>query len=267
MLKESPFGNKKECASLRFMVNEPLSIAKEHKYTFNYYDEEGCGYPCWIVCRDSFPVSKGHILLVSFRGRRTVGELDHMEWETLYTLLDTLRGLMTELYGCDGFNIGINEGEAAGQTVAVLHVHLIPRYQGDMADPRGGVRGVIPDKQKYGDVISETWKLGEVSYTVTREMAPMYTMGSRSPRVMIPKQTSTKDEMLIWLAACYNALARGQISSLWFRDATDLYHYWLNQDICPGNHEECQRLLRRFAVKEGELILDALWAWLERTTW
>ncbi len=49
----------------------------------------------------------------------------------------------------DGYNVGFNAGEAAGQTVMHLHVHVIPRFRGDMADPRGGVRGVIPDKQRY----------------------------------------------------------------------------------------------------------------------
>lgn len=57
--------------------------------------------------------------------------------------------LQREFHPVAGFNIGINEGEAAGQTIEVLHVHLIPRYTGDMEDPRGGVRGVIPWMQKY----------------------------------------------------------------------------------------------------------------------
>ena len=56
---------------------------------------------------------------------------------------------MIETYTPDGFNIGINEGEAAGQTVPHLHIHLIPRYEGDVVCPRGGVRGVIPDKKNY----------------------------------------------------------------------------------------------------------------------
>ena len=52
-------------------------------------------------------------------------------------------------YHPDGYNIGVNCGEAAGQTIFHVHVHLIPRYKGDMEDPRGGVRGVIPEKQIY----------------------------------------------------------------------------------------------------------------------
>jgi diadenosine tetraphosphate (Ap4A) HIT family hydrolase len=64
-------------------------------------------------------------------------------------LIDAAKALLDERFQPAGYNIGINVGAAAGQTIAHLHVHLIPRYPGDVADPRGGVRGVIPDKQKY----------------------------------------------------------------------------------------------------------------------
>lgn len=57
--------------------------------------------------------------------------------------------MLDDMYQPDGYNIGINCGEAAGQTIFHVHVHLIPRYNGDMVDPCGGVRGVIPEKRKY----------------------------------------------------------------------------------------------------------------------
>jgi diadenosine tetraphosphate (Ap4A) HIT family hydrolase len=71
------------------------------------------------------------------------------EKNALIAMLDAMKNLLTNKFKPDAFNIGINDGAAAGQTVPHLHIHLIPRYKGDMADPRGGVRWVIPEKAKY----------------------------------------------------------------------------------------------------------------------
>ena len=71
------------------------------------------------------------------------------EREAIFELIDEGKRLLDEKYSPDSYNVGINCGEYAGQTVMHVHVHLIPRYIGDMKDPRGGVRGVIPDKMKY----------------------------------------------------------------------------------------------------------------------
>ena len=65
------------------------------------------------------------------------------------TLIDEGKKLLDEKYSPDSYNVGINCGEHAGQTIMHVHVHLIPRYIGDMKDPTGGVRGVIPEKMKY----------------------------------------------------------------------------------------------------------------------
>ena len=67
----------------------------------------------------------------------------------LQALVVAAQKLLDEKYSPDGFNVGINCGVAAGQTVPHMHIHVIPRYKDDMDDPRGGVRGVIPSKQKY----------------------------------------------------------------------------------------------------------------------
>jgi diadenosine tetraphosphate (Ap4A) HIT family hydrolase len=99
--------------------------------------------------RDGHPVSPGHTLIVA---RRHVGswfELTAEERATMLRLLDTAReAIVAELHP-DGFNLGINDGPAAGQTVPHVHLHVIPRYQGDVADPRGGVRWVIPARADY----------------------------------------------------------------------------------------------------------------------
>ena len=98
---------------------------------------------------DGFPVSEGHCLIIPKRHVRSIDELSDVELKDLYTVLHQTKILLIETYLPDGFNIVINEGEAAGQTVPHLHIHLIPRYEGDVVCPRGGVRGVIPSKKEY----------------------------------------------------------------------------------------------------------------------
>ena len=78
-------------------------------------------------------------------------DLELSERSDAWALLDSVRGLLVERFNPDGFNIGVNTNEAAGQTVDHAHIHLIPRYQGDVEDPRGGIRWVIPGKAPYWD--------------------------------------------------------------------------------------------------------------------
>ena len=98
---------------------------------------------------DAFPVSEGHLLLVPRRHVPTWFDATAEEHAALTAGIDRGRELIASRHRPDGFNIGINVGEAAGQTVFHLHVHLIPRYTGDVPDPRGGVRHVIPGKGNY----------------------------------------------------------------------------------------------------------------------
>ncbi|MGD9788193.1 MAG: HIT family protein [Sulfuricellaceae bacterium] len=98
---------------------------------------------------DAHPVSPGHLLILPIRHVASYFEATAEEKSALFALLDTAKRLLDEQYAPDGYNVGINVGEAAGQTIPHLHVHLIPRYLGDVAQPRGGVRGVIPAKQSY----------------------------------------------------------------------------------------------------------------------
>ena len=98
---------------------------------------------------DAFPVSEGHLLLVPRRHVPTWFDATAEEKAALTAGIDRGRELIASRHRPDGFNIGINVGEAAGQTVFHLHVHLIPRYKDDVPDPRGGVRHVIPAKGNY----------------------------------------------------------------------------------------------------------------------
>jgi diadenosine tetraphosphate (Ap4A) HIT family hydrolase len=98
---------------------------------------------------DSYPLNPGHVLLVPRRHVVSWFEATTVERDELLRLADDARRIVIERHSPDGFNLGINDGAAAGQTVAHLHLHLIPRYRGDTPDPRGGVRWIIPDRAAY----------------------------------------------------------------------------------------------------------------------
>ena len=98
---------------------------------------------------DGFPVSPGHALIIPKRHVSSFFDLSQEERQDLFNLADSVKRIVEERYHPDGYNIGINVGEAAGQSIFHVHMHLIPRYQGDVPNPRGGVRGVIPAKQNY----------------------------------------------------------------------------------------------------------------------
>ena len=98
---------------------------------------------------DKYPVSEGHCLIVPKRHVETWFDMNKEEQAEAFELIDQVKVFLDEQYSPDGYNIGINCGEAAGQTIPHAHIHVIPRYKGDMENPRGGVRGVIPEKQNY----------------------------------------------------------------------------------------------------------------------
>ena len=103
-----------------------------------------------LVIYDLYPVTPLHILIITKRHVTSYFELDSQEREEVQQLIDIhQQRISNEDKSVTGFNIGINCGEDAGQTVMHCHVHLIPRRKGDIDDPRGGVRGVIPDKRVY----------------------------------------------------------------------------------------------------------------------
>ncbi len=103
----------------------------------------------WIAVYDSYPVSKGHTLLIPKRHCETFFDLNDVETGSLVTTINIVKSVLEANFKPSGFNIGANCGKSAGQTVMHCHIHLIPRYDGDVEDPRGGIRGVIPSKQKY----------------------------------------------------------------------------------------------------------------------
>lgn len=98
---------------------------------------------------DDYPVSRGHMEFVTKRCVPTFFDTTIEEKIAIFELIDQAKKMLDEKYHPDGYNIGINCGESAGQSVMHIHVHLIPRYKGDVENPRGGIRGVIPNKQNY----------------------------------------------------------------------------------------------------------------------
>jgi len=102
-----------------------------------------------LTIRDGFPVSPGHTLIIPKRHVGSFFELTPEERFDLLALLDAAKAQLDREDSPQGYNIGVNDGPAAGQTVPHLHIHLIPRYDGDLPDPRGGVRWVIPHKAVY----------------------------------------------------------------------------------------------------------------------
>ena len=98
---------------------------------------------------DAYPVSKGHALIIPDKHCANYFDLTTEEQLNCFLLVNEVKLRLQELYKPDGFNIGININEAAGQTVGHVHIHLIPRYKGDVEEPKGGVRRVVPKYRDY----------------------------------------------------------------------------------------------------------------------
>ena len=119
-------------------------FCNKSKLNIIFEDETFC------VIRDAYPVTKDHTLIILNEHDKTYFDLEDKDIVQLNNIIKfQKKSLMDEDNSITGFNIGINQGESAGQTVMHLHIHLIPRRNGDITDPRGGVRGVISSKQKY----------------------------------------------------------------------------------------------------------------------
>lgn len=98
---------------------------------------------------DKYPVNSGHVLVISRRHVEDYFDLNEEEVAGLWEMVAELRLFLEDEFHPQGFNVGFNVGEEAGQTIDHVHIHIIPRYTGDMDDPTGGVRHVIPGKGRY----------------------------------------------------------------------------------------------------------------------
>lgn len=112
-----------------------------------------------VAVADAFPVSAGHALLIPRRHVVSYFELTEEEVVAVHALLCRMKDRLDETLKAGGYNIGVNVGAVAGQTVGHVHVHLIPRHAGDVAEPFGGVRNIIPGKGRYPDTGSSTGRI------------------------------------------------------------------------------------------------------------
>lgn len=117
------------------LSNRPSPLRSEYCFTF----------------LDAFPVSQGHTLVIPHRHVGDLFDLSQCELADVFTLVTHVKGELQARFSPDGFNIGVNVGPAAGQTIMHAHVHVIPRYAGDSDDPTGGVRNVISGMGRYGE--------------------------------------------------------------------------------------------------------------------
>jgi len=102
-----------------------------------------------VALGDAFPLAEGHTLVIPRRHEPDLLGLTREESSALWSLAIELCRELRKTYGADGLTVGVNAGEAAGQTVTHVHLHIVPRHSGDVPDPRGGVRWVLPEKAAY----------------------------------------------------------------------------------------------------------------------
>lgn len=133
------------------MSEEPAIYVADDECAFCRVDEARIAWSShWAVALwDAFPVSPGHALVVPRRHVASWGALQECEKQALTAGIDAMRAIIDARHRPDGYNVGFNDGMAAGQTVMHFHVHVIPRYRGDLPDPRGGIRWVLARKAAY----------------------------------------------------------------------------------------------------------------------
>jgi diadenosine tetraphosphate (Ap4A) HIT family hydrolase len=102
----------------------------------------------FFVIYDDNPLREGHVLIVSRRHVEDLTLLSRAEFCDLYVNIQEMVSHLLVDFGANGYNLGVNSGEVAGQTIPHLHIHFIPRYLGDVPDPRGGIRKFLPDPLK-----------------------------------------------------------------------------------------------------------------------
>ena len=131
--------------------NKILRVEEENSPFCNLFRrvEIICETATCVAFYDGYPVSPRHALIIPKRHVANYFDLTNHEREAMNVMLQYVKRKIGECFHPDGYNIGINVNEAAGQSVFHVHMHLIPRYKGNVEKPKGGVRGVIPSKQSY----------------------------------------------------------------------------------------------------------------------
>lgn len=132
------------------MVNTATRITAQSNCVFCSLDREVIWEDRYFIAiYDKYPVSEGHVLLISRGHIASLFDLPMRTLASLFLALHSIKTILDELYTPNGYNIGMNLGKAAGQTIDHFHIHIIPRYKEDVEDPTGGVRFVIPHRGNY----------------------------------------------------------------------------------------------------------------------
>ena len=134
-MSEEIQGKKRDPNNPCLFCREPKGVSRDNELAYS--------------ARDSYAVSPGHTVVSPRRHVASFFELTPEEINACMALINEERKLLDEEFKPDGYNIGVNIGAAAGQSIFHVHIHIIPRYQGDVENPQGGVRHVIPSKGHY----------------------------------------------------------------------------------------------------------------------
>lgn len=114
-----------------------------------------------VALADAYPLTEGHTLVLPTRHLPKLFDCSDEEYSAVWALVAEVRKRLQEIYDPDGFNIAVNDGPAAGQTVMHAHVHVIPRRIGDVIEPRGGIRWIMPERAPYWEIEEEEERLAE----------------------------------------------------------------------------------------------------------
>lgn len=126
---------KSECIFCDYLNLDPEDIIADNQLFYSRWDKN--------------PVSNGHLLIIPKRHIESFFSLNDQDLLAMYALIKEAKIAVEKQYHPDGYNIGVNDGIAAGRTIHHFHLHIIPRYEGDVEDPRGGVRHILPGKGFY----------------------------------------------------------------------------------------------------------------------
>lgn len=123
------------CVFCEKIKNKTIKLIYENQLAIAFFDE--------------FPVNEGHMLIITKKHYPTFFDISDQEQKAMIDLLNKSKKYLDDKYNPDGYNVGLNCGSIAGQSVMHVHMHIIPRYKDDVKNPRGGIRCVIPNKKNY----------------------------------------------------------------------------------------------------------------------
>ena len=203
---------------------------------------------------DQFPVTPGHALVIPHRLIGSWWQASEEERADLFELVNDVRLIIEQDHAPDGFNLSINLGEAAGQTIDHLHIHVIPRYKSDVPDPRGGVRHVIPSKSNDLRVIDKTPPQTKVEVKFQKRLAALRQFVDREGHAMVGAGTvesfeGTDHKLGSWVSSQRTQFKKGLLSAERIASLETVPGWkW---DAHEANFQMMLAVLRQFVEREG----------------